>query len=488
MDYLTRPIFEFEVDWSESQRKTFSYDLREISIGFGAEFFNQLQSHVAQGYAFTLLLQEDEIDELDAFTAALKGQIVGFWLPTPFEALNVIGAVSTTVFDITDQNLRDTIADHPDIYLWVTRPGVVRACKILSVVLQSPGVERVTLTAALATAVAPADTVSRLHYVRLASDEERASYLTERIQRRELRVIDLPHEYEAVETGESPIWLYHFFTDEPMDEHWRYTSFAANVVSDNEVFTAHPINHRSLRTTPRLEAQLLEIETKFDAAHPFALLMPIPIAKPLRVEVLKTTFADPDTAELVFSGFVRVPTDSGDRMTGRASSFWSLLTSRKFPQQLIQPEDDSDIFDEAVGGLERWKFECPVTVDSVDNAGLPPEVTLDFNHPESLQIDNWSEADWFANGYLTSGVGIDYQSRTIIASEVVSGQLVLMLNAPMDIAPGDVALVVPGYDGSLAQRRDKFNDFDNFGGFFAVPERNLSLQAVDAIVSQGGKK
>lgn len=489
MDYLTRPVFEFDVDWSERQRKTFNLDLREVALGYGAEFFNRLQTHVVQGYGFSLLLEGDEITELDTFTAALKGQLSGFWLPTPFEAMRVIGAVSTSVFDIADQSLRETIADHPDVYIWVTRPGLAaRPCKIQSVALQSPGVERVTLTAALATAVTTADTICRLHYVRLASDEERATYLTEQIQRRELRVVELPHEYEAFETGESPIWLYHFFTDEPMDEHWRYTSFAANVVSGNEVFSAYPINHKSIRTTPRLDAQLLDIETKFDANHPFALFLPIPLSKPMRVEIHKATLADPDTTELLFSGFVRIPTDSGDRMIGRAASFWSLLASRKFPQQLIQPEDDGDIFDEAVGGVERWKFECPVTVDSVDNTATPPTVTLDFTRPESLQFGNWSTADWFANGYITSGVGVGYQVRTIISSEVVSGQLVLTLNAPIDISGGDVALVIPGYDGSVEQRRDKFNDFDNFGGFFAVPERNLSLQAVDAIVSQGGKK
>jgi hypothetical protein len=489
MTYLTRPVFEFEPDWTEQQRKSFSYDLREVAIGFGAEYFNRLQAHVVQGYVFGLLLEGDEITAFDDFTAALKGPLSGFWFPASFQSMRVVGAVSATQFDIEDQNLRDTLVDHPDIYLYVTRSGLAaRPCKILSVVLQSPGVERVTLTAALGTAVGITDTICRLHYVRLADDEESAKFLTEQIQRREVRVVELPHEYEAFETGESPVWLYHFFTDGPMDEHWRYTSFAANVVSDNTLYTAFAINHRAIRSTSRLEAQLLEIEAKFDASHPFAMMMPIPLSKPMRVEVFRTTLADPDTTELFFSGFVRVPSDPGDRVIGKAASFWSLLTSRKFPQRLIQPEDDADIFDEAAGGVARWKFECPVTVDSVNNAAMPPTLTLDFNRPESLQFDNWATENWFAAGYVTAGVGLDYQVRTVLASEVVSGQLVLTLNAPISIEVGQVALVIPGYDGSAEQRRDKFDDFDNFGGFVGVPERNLSLQAVDAIVSQGGKK
>lgn len=489
MNYLTRPVFEFEIDWAERQRKTFSYDLREVALGFGAEYFNRRQSHVAQGYAFSLLLQDDEIDDVDDFTAALKGSLAGFWLPVSFEALRVIGAVSTSAFDITDQNLRDTLADHPDVYLWVKRPGLAaRPCKILSVVLQSPGIERVTLTAALATAITTADTVSRMHYVRLAGDEESATFLGERIQRREFKVVELPHEYEAFETGESPIWLYHFFTDSPMDEHWRYTSFAADVVSNDVLFASFPITHRTIRSSPRLDAQILDIEAKFSAEHPFSLLMPIPLSKPIRVEVHKATLADPDATELLFSGFVRVPQDPGDKVIGKAVSYWSLLTSRKFPQQLIQSEDDGDIFDETVGGVPRWKWECPLTVDSVDNAATPPTVTLDFTRPESAQYPNWSAADWFAAGYLTSGVGLDYQVRTILSSTVVADQLVLELNAPISLDVAATALAIPGYDGSVEHRRDKFNDFENFGGFIGIPERNLSLQAVDAIVSQGGKK
>lgn len=488
--YLTRPVFEFAVDWSSRPKKSFSYDLRELRIGYGAEFFNRLQSHVIQGYACDVVLNgADAIIAFDDFTAALKGPLAGFWLPTPFQALEVIGAVGTTQFDIRDQNLRTTLADHPDVYLWVTRPGLAaRPCKINAVALQAAGVERVTLTAALGTAVTTADTVCRLHYVRLADDAERGTFLSEGVQRREVKVVELPHEYEAFETGESPIWLYHFFCDAPMDIHWRYTSFAADVVSNDNLFTKFPMKHSGINASSKLDTNTLNLDAKFDVLHPFAMFLPIPLSKPMRVEIFRTTLADPDTTVLEFTGFVKVPNDPGDKVTGHAASYWAMAMSRKFPQLLIQPEDDNDIFDELVGGLQRWMWECPLTVASVDNTATPPTITLDFNHPDFALYPAWSSANWFNGGYITSKVGSAYQVRTILTSSVIADQLVLELNAPINCAANDTALAVPGYDGSFEQRRDKFNDPDNFGGFRAVPMRNLSLQAVDAIVSQGGKK
>jgi hypothetical protein len=490
MTYLTRPVFEFEADWSNRPSKAFTYDLREVSLGFGAEFFNRLQTHVVQGYAFTVLLEDAAaVLAFDEFTAALKGPLAGFWLPTPLQAMRVVGAVSATQFDIADQNLRDTLADHPDVYIYVTRPGqAAQACKINAVVLQSAGIERVTLTEALAPAVNSTCAISRLHYVRLAGDEERGTFLGEGLQRREVRVIELPHEYEAFETGESPIWLYHFFTEAPMDTHWRFTSFAAAVVSNNKLFAAFPIQHRGLRDTARLEARTVDIEAKFDANHPLALLLPIPPSKPIRIEILRTTLADPNTTTVEFTGFIKVPTDDGDKAVGKAASYWSLLMTRKFPQGLIQTEDETDIFDETIGGVARWKFECPAEILAVDNAAQPPTVTLEFTRPEALQAPNWETADWFAGGYVTIGTGTAYQVRTILSSAFAADELTLELNAPLAADVGARALVIPGYDGSFAQRRDKFKDPDNFGGFPVVVERNLSLQAVDAIVSQGGKK
>jgi hypothetical protein len=489
MTYLTRPVFEFPVNWADQPSKPFLFDLHKLEIGFGTPFFNALQSHVVIAYDFALYLTSAaQIMEFDAFTDALNGRLAGFWLPAPFLTLKITGSVSATQFDIVDQNLRDTLATHPDVYLWLRRAGLAsRPCKIASVALQSADIERVTLTAALATPVTTADSAVRLHYVRLAADIERGRFTKENCMKREVRVVELPHEYEAFETGEQPIYLYHFWADVPMDTHWRFTSFAADVISDNVRFTKFPTNHGALKKSMRLADETLDIEARFDTSHPLALFLPIPFSRPLNVEVLKCNYADPDTTELLFTGVVRKVPDSGDRVKAETDS-WSSIMARKVPPMLISAEDNYDIFDDVTGEAPRWRYEITCTVAAVDPAALPPTITLDFDFPEAIAHADWITANWFANGFIEAGNGVTFAVRSVLSSTMSGAQLVLELNEPVNPAIGSKAQLTPGYDGSYAARRDKFDDAENFGGFFAVPESNPSLNAMDSNVSQGGKK
>ena len=488
MNYVTRPVFQFETDWSDAPTKQFRFDLREIELGFGAEYFATLQTHVVQGYALNLTLRDAaEVQAFDDFFAALAGRLQGFWLPTPFEAVEIVTADDATHFYIADQNLRATFEDHPDIYLLLSRAGDVRAAKIAAVASASGGRERVTLTAALANAATTADTVCRLHYVRLATDEESGVFLAEGIQTRELRVVELPHEYEAFETGQSPIWLYRFSCSAPRETVWCYTSFAAGVVSGNVLFEAFPMTHRGLKKSAKLDNETLDIEAKFDAAHPLALFLPLPLTKPLNVEVLKVTLADPETQERVFNGTVRTVEDQGEKLIAHCDS-WLAVLKRKVPRMAIQKECNYMVFEDRTCKVPRWRFETTGTVTAVENTTSLPYILLALDNAASPKFADWMSDDWFAQGFIEAGFGSAYQVRGIISSLAVAGELKLELNAPLDIEVGSQVALVPGCDGLAATCQAKFNNFDNFGGFLAVPQKNLSLQAMDAIVSQGGKK
>lgn len=493
MTYLTRPVFEFAVNWSESPSQPFLFDLGKLELGFGRPFFNALQTRVVQGMDFAVYLTNAaDLMAFDDFFAALTGRLGGFWLPAPFLTLQIVGAVSATQFDITDQGLRNTLAAHPDVYLWLTRPGLAaRPCKIGAVALQSAGIERVTLTQALDPSPSTLDSVVRLHYVRLAADVERGRFTKDNCMKREVRVVELPHEYEAYETGELPIYLYHFYAAVPMDTHWYFTSFAADVVSGNQLHAAFPLNHGSLKKSTRIENETLELEARHDVTHPLALFLPVPFGKPLTVEVSKCSYADPDTPELLYSGTVRRVPDLGDRVKAECNS-WGEILERKVPPMLISAEDNYDIFDELTGAAQLWRFEITGTVVAVAPAALPPTLTLDFDFPESAQYANWITADWFAGGMIECGHGVTFAVRGVLSSAPIGAgdpkQLILELNEPVTLAVGAKVTLTPGYDGSIEQRETKFNDRGNFGGFFAVPEKNPSLQAIENNVSQGGKK
>lgn len=493
MDYLTRPIFPFDVDWSNRPAKSFAFDLRKLAVGFGAEYFATLQEHVVQGYKLDVTLTTAaDLQAFDEFFDALTGRLAGFWLPAPFEAVQIVTADDATHFYIRDQNLRWTLGDHPDVYILLQRAGAVRAAKISAVVAASGGRERITLSGALATPATPADVVSRLHYVRLAGDVEDGEFLKEGgCASLRLNVIELPHEYEAFETGEAPIYLYHFSAGVPMDRHWRYTSFAAGIVSNNELFTAYPINHGALKKSGRVEAETLRLSGKYDAAHPLALFVPLPFARPLELEILQGTLADPDAAAVIFTGTVRRVADSGDALTADVDS-WANILSRKIPPMLLQKEDNYQIFDDLTGNVPRWFFEITGTVTACDAAARPPTLTVTFNNDTSSQYTNWITADWFAGGWIEAGFGTAFSVRSVLSSTAAGGAdpqpLVLELSEPLDVAVGSEVQLIPGYDGSAAQRRTKFRDFDNFGGFIAMPEKNPTLKTQGSLVSQGGKK
>jgi hypothetical protein len=81
----------------------------------------------------------------------------------------------------------------------------------------------------------------RLRYVRLASDIEKGRFIVENRMAREIRVMELPEEYAAIETNRAPVWLYTFWIETPGgNTYWRYTSYADNLTSNGNVFTSFP--------------------------------------------------------------------------------------------------------------------------------------------------------------------------------------------------------------------------------------------------------
>ncbi|NJM13076.1 MAG: hypothetical protein HC889_15515 [Synechococcaceae cyanobacterium SM1_2_3] len=127
---------------------------------------------------------------------------------------------------------------------------------------------------------------------------------------------------------------------------------------------------------------------------------------------------------------------------------------------------------------------------SSDNSVFPPTVTLQLI-AGSTQEDDWMATDWFARGWIETGNGLGFQVRTILAStgDADNTRVTLTLNHQLSAVAGQRVHLIPGCDGSVTQCRDKFGNYPNgFGGFPAVPERNLSLKAVEATASAGGKK
>jgi hypothetical protein len=461
MIYLGRPVFLFDINWADPVNKSFLFDLAEVAIGFGAEVFSPLQQHVVQGHTVSCELKTiEDVDAFDDFTAALGGRLQGFWLPAPFAAVKFKAAVDATHFDIEDQGLRNTWNDHPDIYLAFAVPGAaLQIAKITNVAVQGSG-ERITLNAALNPQPTAGTMIYRLPYVRLAEDIERGTVKKEGHMTRELRVVELPLEYIDYETGSKPIYLYRLFMNAPATYEWRFTSFAADVVSGNKLYSKFAMLHRSLSSSARPQTSTLEIEAAHDPEHPFALFLPIAPQRPMNIEVSSVPYADPDTQTLLFAGKVKNVDDQGDRLVATCDSWWNILNRK------IAAGDDQ-------AGLQLGRLR-PKTC-KVIRAGLKPSRrscrstrprcrrpsrSTCFT-PRCPNLANWITDDWFANGFLELGFGLEFEARTITASEYVSGagRIQLTLNTPLRFAEvGDWMQLMPGCDGTWEQCDTKFGN------------------------------
>jgi uncharacterized phage protein (TIGR02218 family) len=488
MNYLGRQVFQFDVDWSEPVTKQFSYDMREVMLGFGAEVFESTQQNTVQGYDINVNLTTPAlIASFDAFLNPLYGRQSGFWLPTPFDAGQAVAAIDTTHFKIAFEELNATWADHPDIYLYFTADGQAPvAAKITAVANNGDGTETITIDTAVAF-LSPFGAnlrVQRLHYVRQADDTEQAKFVGEGWQTRTLKVLELPTEYTNVETGQTPIYLYHFSLAAPMQLDWYFTSFAASVVSNNVFYNASSITHGTFTRGTDPQAETLEIDAAYNANHPLSLFLPTPFPRPMTITIYQVTFADTNTQTLVFSGTVRTVEDAGDQLKASCESFWSVFR-RKVPWMLIKPTCNYYVFEPNTCKLLRAYFETTVTISALGNSNLPPSVNVTLNFPSATL----EALNYFAQGWLETGYGATAEVRTIIGSTYAAPTLTLTLNAPLQFAQvGQQMQLIPGCDGQASTCQTKFNNYANFLGFPFLPLRNPALQAINSSTSQGGKK
>jgi uncharacterized phage protein (TIGR02218 family) len=487
MTYLTRPVFLFAANWAAAISRSVTFSLRPEDIGYGATFFTPTQLHTVNQWQFDVTIPDAAtLLAFDAFTAALLGPLNGFWLPIPFEAGAVTAGTSTSVFSVAAGALSTFWNDRPDQHLLFTFvDGTQAAAKIQSVVAAG-ATETVTLTTALAQVPAAGTCIQRLHYVRLANDTEEGEFLAEAgMMQRHCSVVELPLEYAAAQQGLRPIYLFRFWANAPIGTEWRFTSFAAGVVSNGKVYTAFAIDFSGLEDTADGTASDLKITSR--PAAPLNYFMPQPFSGILYVEVSVVDYATPNVPTVLFNGRVVSVEDGGSRLNATCENRLGFLR-RKIPRFLKGQTCNNTLFDPATCRAGRAYFETTVNVVTV-NAVWPPTVVCTF--AIAAFADKYKAANYLAGGLFEAGLGLNYEARSILGSSwnAGAGQLTLTLNQPLGkTVPGNQAQIVAGCDHTAAVCAAKFNNYVNFSGFPAIPPRNPTLKAVNAnSTAQGGK-
>lgn len=256
MSYLGIHIFTWSIDWTQTVNGDWSFDLREIAVGFGPEFFDPQQSHLVHGFQFEAQFRDTEIDALATFLDAIKGRANPFWLPGPasrFRITRDLGTLgqsssssSRTSSSSADEGDRFLIIQQGEEtawelqagrYLYFTKSGQsARTSKITSVTANTNGTETVLIDDKFTPKIDQTWTAVPLYLVRLAADVEQAPLQAERVQLRNFRVVELPKEYARLEEfggvipPEEYVWLYRFTARIPGGTAvWRFTSAASDV-------------------------------------------------------------------------------------------------------------------------------------------------------------------------------------------------------------------------------------------------------------------
>lgn len=494
--YLSRPVFDFRVNWATTPRHSFSYDLRERSLGFASVRGEPLQAHTVSGFELRLeLASEAEIDAFDTFTAALKGRLHGFWIPSPFTQFNIQpGIASNFLFQIQDANLRDWLAEHPATHIQFSKAGqTTQYGKIATATVTTDSKELVQLESALATAIDDTWDARKLLYVRLAEDVEKGQFYADNRQTRTVRVLELPTEYAALETGQQPVYLYRFYLDGVSPPvFWNFTGLNENITStlggaiSATVFNSHPIEHGSQKLSMRTMDDGLELTTWHDASSPVARFLPFTLPSHLWLQIFETTYAAPNTISTVFTGRVKSVVPEGRLLRAQCAAFGG-VAEKKFPRFYLQPRCNYALFATGTCKLNRalWTINVVITAISGRLVTVTTSATPLAGESASADFNYW------ALGRLTVGTGAETQRVTITQSSAVTGTTLQLrtktpLRNPATLINA-TAQLEPGCDGSPDACAGKFYNFRRWGGHVSAPQ-NPSVPAADTNTVNGNKK
>ena len=257
------------------------------------------------------------------------------------------------------------------------------------------------------------------------------------------------------------------------------TSFAWDLDDGVNDWTAARITHGAVRRTMDAAREQVTIEAELTDASPLYQLCPPALAMPLLVTVYEADFVDLSVKVVIFSGRVLGPVEVEGKTVKAAVDSILDIGGGQTPAMIFQPRCNYRVFQPETCRLDRAEWEVPATIVDASNRTVTITGASLFGKPE----------DWFAEGFIETGVGNQFERRTILASTAASGENVtLTLNAAFYFAEApDAVVVLPGCDGLPDTCITKFANFRNFGGHRAA-FRNLTIKGLETPEIDAAKK
>lgn len=483
----TPKVFPLRPNWAKGIKAggvSRSITLEDIGYGRTPHAVYYPQAGERQlSFGFTITDWDQVASTVDFFHQHL-GNVESFWVDGAFSEVTLSASTSagSAVVSVANAAL---IGDNRFISFITSGSSTQVLRKIIAV---DTGANTLTLDSSPGNLPVSTRVVS-LVLARFSQPELALSFLTDRVANTEVSFGETPTEYDtqADETYATThgalatsAYLFRFLRYYPGATLVnRYTSFERNIDAAGELFEAKKISHSEITEALEIEQTKIKIKAEAFEGNPLMLFMPNRLEGPLWVEVLRCT---PDAnglaglPEVLFVGKVGRPRYEGP--TVECEAIHQLMDlSQSMPTLLMQPTCNYRLYSGPCGILESANTYTGSTASSgttiVISSGTFPDLP----------------AGYFAFGRIWFGSGATYQSRTIFNSSAAAGGAVTLaiqgVFAPAIV--GTVSISV-GCDGLPDTCKNKFNNFNHFGGFPFIPPGNPSLIPVKKSNTQGGKK
>jgi len=494
-----RPIWPWRADWAIAPKGgAAEVQIESQQIGQGRvlsdAYYNQTgRRRSVQNFTLT----DTDIWDLLSFFAQVGNLTENFWLPTELDmGIGLVNDANAGDATITVQPDSIPGEDFIDDFFFILDDLDSRQLVKLTGGSGSPLV--MNISPALANAFAATETrITPAMLARLDETKITVSFAAADVATVQLHFKEVPMELagasaETIGTTMGPLvmraWLYVFTVKYPgATQTWYFTSFERQLTDASENnYLPQPFENEPITETATIERQSVSIKSRNFTGNPLALMVPFDLEWPLLIQIYEADVAVNAVSNLrcYFNGEVTRCETDGPFLTATAQSLNSLF-DRQIPRRLFQNGCNWILFESKCGIVQSaWTWTGTLTGYNADT------LTLTIGSVASANAAALA-AHFFAGGFLTVGAGTAQQYRMIVDSTAVGGgSLQLVLATPFNAIPanGSVVTFFPACDGIVTTCKNKFNNYQNFGGFPFIPAANPSMFQTTEAAYGGGKK
>lgn len=141
------------------------------------------------------------------------------------------------------------------------------------------------------------------------------------------------------------------------------------------------------------------------------------------------------------------------------------------PRELLDSDQPRNLYTAAC----RYALFSPQCTVNKALFGEPAAIDA-ATSTQLFRLSNGGHADnYFALGNIVFTSGDNNGLRMMVRSSLVAGDVALLAPMPFNVTIGDLVMVYPGCDKSVATCQNKFGNLINYGGFTEIPAAETAV-------------